>query len=212
MRLGYLAAVGIVSGTSLGACLPYTVGSTARTVPAGERRQTGIIYMIPHAVDILGDSVGAPMRGSDVEIRFGLDERSDVGLRIPSYSGAVVTYKRRLAGSPEPTGAALAVMAGGGFVNWGEHGEFELTLLASGKSSGVFTPYGGARIMQVAPLSRGAVHDSPTAGGFIGLRLNFGDLMVGPELGVYHDRSALGLRRASYIVVPGVSFTRNRTR
>jgi hypothetical protein len=188
--------------------LPYTVGSTARTVPAGETIRTGIVYFIPDAVDLSGDSVGAPIRGTDIEVRFGLDDKSDVGFRVPAYSGAVVTYKRRIAGTPARESGALAVMAGGGFVNWGEHAEAELTLLASGRDDVIATPYGGLRVMQVIPLARSAVHDTPTAGGFIGVRLRLGDLDVSPELGVYHDRSALGIRSTSYILVPGVSLSR----
>lgn len=189
-------------------CLPYTVGTTAQTVPAGETTRTGIVYYIPDAVDLKNDSVSGPMRGTDLEIRYGLSDKSDIGFRVPSYSGAVFTYKRRLAGSPAPDSAAVSVMTGGGFVNFGEHAETEVTLMASGRESGgVLTPYGGLRVMQVLPLSRTAVHDTPTAGGYIGMRLRFGDVDVTPELGVYYDKSALGIRSTNYIIVPGVSLT-----
>ena len=97
------------------------------------------------------------MRGTDLEIRHGIDDKSDLGFRSPAYSGAVFTYKRRLAGTSASESAAVSVMAGGGFVNWGEHAETELTLMASGGSGGIATPYGGLRIMQVFPLSRSAV-------------------------------------------------------
>lgn len=193
-------------------CLPYIVGSTAQTVPAGETTRTGIVYYIPDAVD-LDQAVAGPMRGSDVEIRYGLDDKSDIGFRVPAYSGAVFTYKRRVAGTANPDSAAMSVMAGGGFVNFGEHAETELTFLASGREAGgVVTPYGGLRVMQVVPMSRSAVHDTPTAGGFIGMRMRFGDVDVSPELGVYYDRSALGLRSTNYIIVPGVSLSPRRAR
>jgi hypothetical protein len=193
-------------------CLPYIVGSTAQTVPAGETTRTGIVYYIPDAVD-LDQAVAGPMRGSDVEIRYGLDDKSDIGFRVPAYSGAVFTYKRRVAGTANPDSAAMSVMAGGGFVNFGEHAETELTFLASGREAGgVVTPYGGLRAMQVVPMSRSAVHDTPTAGGFIGMRMRFGDVDVSPELGVYYDRSALGLRSTNYIIVPGVSLSPRRAR
>lgn len=191
-----------------GGCLPYTVGSTAQTVPEGETTRTGIVYYIPDAVDLKHDSVAGPMRGTDLEVRYGLSDKSDIGFRIPSYSGAVFTYKRRLAGTADPDSGAVAFMAGGGFVNFGEHAETELTLLASARqSSGVITPYGGLRVMQVFPMSRSAVHDTPTAGGFLGMRMSFGDVDVSPELGVYYDHSALGIRSANYIIVPGVSLS-----
>ena len=35
----------------------------------------------------------------------------------------------------------------------------------------------------------------------------FGEIDVSPEVGVYYDPSALGVRSTNYIVVPGVSFT-----
>jgi hypothetical protein len=188
-------------------CLPYTVGSTAQTTPAGESTRAAIVYYIPDAIDLSGDSVSSPMRGTDLELRYGLDDKSDIGFRIPAYSGAVFTYKRRLVGTSAPESPAISIMTGGGFVNWGEHAEGELTLMASGAASGVVTPYGGLRVMQVLPMSRNAVYDSPTAGGYLGMRLRFGDVDVSPELGVYYDKSALGVRSTNYIVVPGVSLS-----
>jgi hypothetical protein len=64
--------------------------------------------------------------------------------------------------------------------------------------------------MQVIPMSRSAVRDTPSAGGYVGMRMRFGDMDVSPELGLYHDKSALGVRSTSYIIVPGVSVTRHR--
>jgi hypothetical protein len=194
-------------------CLPYTVGTAAQTVPAGETTRTGIVYYIPDAIDLKHDSIAGPIRGTDLEIRYGLDDKSDLGFRVPAYSGAVFTYKRRLAGMSDPDSAAVAFMAGGGFVNWGEHAETELTFMASGRPVGdVLTPYGGLRIMQVIPMAHSAVHDTPTAGGYVGMRLHMGDMDVSPELGVYYDKSALGLRPTNYIIVPGVSLTRRSAR
>jgi hypothetical protein len=43
------------------------------------------------------------------------------------------------------------------------------------------------------------------------MRLRFGDVDVSPELGVYYDRSALGIRPTNYIIVPGVSLTPRRS-
>lgn len=204
IRVPCLALCAVTLSLATG-CLPYTVGSTAQTTPPRERQVTSTWYSIPDAVDVLGDSVTAPIYGVDAEWRVGLDERSDVGIRIPSASGVVATYKRRLAGEATPRSAALAVMGGAGLVNWGEHALVELTVLGSGRTSHALTPYGGLRVMQVAPLSRGAVHDSPTAGAFLGLRIGSASLGISPEVGVFHDRSALGLRRRSYIIVPAIS-------
>ena len=57
---------------------------------------------------------------------------------------------------------------------------------------------------QVVPLSRSAPSDSPTAGGFFGLRLGKEELGVSAEVGVFYDRSALGVRSADVIVVPAL--------
>jgi hypothetical protein len=92
-------------------CLPYTVASTARPVGSGEVVRTATWYAIPNAVE-LDDTVAHPMYGIDGETRFGLDDRSDVGIRLPSFAGAVVTYKRRLDGPSATPRPALAVMGG----------------------------------------------------------------------------------------------------
>lgn len=188
-----------------GACLPYTVGSTAQPVPTGEFRRTASMYVIPNAIDLFGDTATAALRGIDVEGRWGLAEGIDVGVRVPSASGAVITLKRRLRGGLDPEDGAVAVMPGVGLVNLGHHAHFELSVLASGRKRGALTPYGGLRIMQVAPMSRGAAHDAPTAGGFLGLRIGDDLMGVSPEIGVFHDPSTLGLRRSRVIYVPAIT-------
>ena len=189
------------------ACLPYTVASTARTAAPGHVTQTSIAYLIPNGIDIVRDQPPVAMPGVDYEARYGLDERSDIGVRVPSYSGAVVTYKRRLSGDENERTAATAVMAGAGVVNWGQHAHAELTFLASAPESwsGGVAPYGGLRVMQVAPIERHATHDTPTAGGFLGLRMGNHLHGISPEVGVYYDHSALGLRHGNLIVVPALA-------
>jgi hypothetical protein len=56
----------------LTACLPYTVGTSAQTVPANESTRSVSTYFAPNAVK-LDDSVAAPMAGIDFEWRHGLD-------------------------------------------------------------------------------------------------------------------------------------------
>ena len=196
-----LAAAGLL----LTGCLPYTVGSTARPAAKGELQRTATLYAIPGAVESEYDSVSVPMRGLDMEVRYGIDDYSDIGLRVPSFSGAVVTYKRRLNAASEDPGVAFAVMTGAGFVNFGEHALGELTLLASGDDDWTVAPYGGIRGMHVIPLSRYAVSDHPTLGGFFGLRIGRADFGISPEVGVYYDPSALELRERRWIIVPAVS-------
>lgn len=185
-------------------CLPYTVASTARPVPKGERVRTGTVYFIPNGVQMEGDSAALPLRGADAEVRYGIDGRADWGFRFTSGSGVVLSYKRLL-GEPSPRGAAVALEGSGGIVNFGEHAMVGATLLASGQESTQFTPYGGLRVIQVAPLSAGAVHDAPSVGAFVGARLGRRDRGVSPELGVFYDPSALHIRRGNLLFVPSVS-------
>ena len=190
---------------ALPACLPYTVGTTARPVERGEVSRTVSHYFIPNAVELFGDSAASALYGVDLEARFGLDERSDVGIRLTSGSGAVVSYKRRLDRFDRPEEAGIALLTGAGIVNWGEHAHVDATLLASGHDSDRATLFGGVRVMQVIPIARGAVHDSPTAGGFIGVRIGTRERGISPELGIFYDRSALDVRSSTVIFVPAVS-------
>lgn len=185
-------------------CIPYTVGSTAQPVPDGETSEAVMVYTIPNGIEVNRDSGDAvAWSGFDMEYRRGVSPRADVGVRIPSASGIVVNYKYRLGSSFEEQAAARAVMFGGGLVNWGNHAYFEATFLTSGRQAR-FTPYGGLRVTQVIPLSRDAKSDSPTAGGFLGLRIGKETLGVSAELGVYYDRSALEVRSSNVIVVPAL--------
>ena len=188
-------------------CIPFTVGSTARPVPAGETLRSMTFYSVPNSFKGLDSTRSYPRAGADAETRFGLDDRSDVGIRIPSYSGIVVNYKRRLNGATADPGVAYAVLGGAGLVNLGAHAHFELTFLASGPEN-MFTPYGGVRAMQVVPISQGAVHDTPTLGGFAGIRIGGDEFAIAPELGIFHDHSALGIRKGNIIIVPSVTISR----
>jgi len=188
-----------------GACTPYTVASTARTVPQGERARTTVFYLVPGGAQSAGDSSSASMPGFDLEQRFGLDDRSDIGIRIPTISGAIVTYKRRLTGIVDRDAGGTAIMLGAGFVNGGQHAHGEVTLITSGREGGQITPYGGFRALQVLPLSSIAVSDSPTIGGFGGMRIGRPDAGVSLELGVFYDRSALKLRRGDVVIVPAIN-------
>jgi hypothetical protein len=185
-----------MASSGVAGCIPYTVGTTAQPAPEGEVTPSLVWYSIPNGVELLRDSVEVSFSGG----RLGVSDRADVGVRIPAMSGLVVTYKYRLTSSADRTATAVALMGGGGLVNWGNHAYFELTLLASGHQS-LFTPYGGLRATQVAPLSSSVPSDSPTAGGFLGLRIGKEQLGVSPEVGVYYDPSALEVRSRDVIVV-----------
>lgn len=196
--------VALLACTLLSACLPYAVGSTPQTVAPGERTSNVLTYIIPQGVEDMTDSSTTRTQtlvGIDNEIRFGLSPRSDVGVRVPNLSGIVVTYKQRIDRTEELAedggGLYVAVMPGVGFVNIGQHAHEELTLLASAAAPRTVLPYGGVRGMQVIPLSSEAVSDSPTLGGFAGVRIGTQVQAVSPELGFYYDRSALNLRSST---------------
>ena len=194
---------------AVSACLPYTVGSTARTVAPHRTTSTTSWYYIPSAVKMPGDSIAAPLGGSNLEYRHGLDDRSDVGFRLLP-AGIAADYKRRLDNDVTGTRTAFSYSVGAGIVNAGEHFMMQGTLIASGREDAATVPYGGLRAIQVLPITEGAVHDRPTVGVFGGVQLGDAHFTIRPELGVFYDRSALGLRRGDLIVVPAVTLKRGR--
>jgi hypothetical protein len=203
----------LVGATLATGCIPYAVGSTARTVPVGKHTRTTTAFVIPNGVESDGDSVAATIPGVDGEARFGIDDKSDFGVRVPSWSGVVVNYKRRLDRVPDSpvadTGIAVSALVGTGLINWGQHAHFELSLLASGREDRKAIPYGGLRLMQVAPLSSAVPSDKPTVGAFLGWRIGSRDLGIAPEVGVFYDPSALHIRHGDLIVVPSITFYGN---
>ncbi|HEX5870419.1 MAG TPA: hypothetical protein VFY65_08390 [Longimicrobium sp.] len=194
-----------------GACIPYATGTTAVPTPAGEMVPSVSVYFIPGGVERLSeDSVGGGSYfGIDSEVRIGLDDRSDLGIRTPGWTGLVLNYKHRIDGRPGADGTALAYMVGAGIVNAGEHAHVEASLLASGRPAGErakVTPYGGLKAMHVLPMVEGAVSDDPTVGAFAGLRIGTAAFAITLELAVFYDRSALGLRDRDWIIVPSFTF------
>jgi hypothetical protein len=188
-------------------CIPYSTGTTAAPIPPGALEPSLTVYFVPGGLDpAAGDSASTSLIGADAEIRYGIDERSDVGVRAPGLVGIVVDYKRRLDGGSTREEPAFAAVVGAGVVNVGEHALFQVALLASGGQSTRLTPYGGAKLMQVVPITPDAVEDKPTIGVFGGVRLGSERLGISPEIGVFYDPSALGLRERNWIVVPSFTF------
>jgi len=196
-----------------GGCIPYTVGTTARPVAQGQSSKTLSIFPMPR-IGRIDSTKPVSAIGMDAEWRAGVSPTADIGVRVASGSGFIINYKQLLTDTAS-TGVQMAVMPGAGFINMGSHAHFELTLLASGYESSTirhdttftptFVPYGGLRVMQVAPIQEGAVHDDPTIGVFLGARIGKRDLGVSPEIGVFYDRSALGLRKTNIVFVPALS-------
>ncbi len=192
------------------ACLPYTVGQGAQTVPEGETFRTTTGGFVLGGAAPFDDSTGTTGASSnyamsDQEIRFGLTDRSDVGLRVTSASGLVINYKRRHVGAANPDSAGFSTMWGAGIVNWANHGLVEGTMLWSAGKRGSSIPYGGLRIIQTFPLSTGALRDTPSTGAFFGVQMGTRDRGITPELAIYYDESALGIRERNFVIVPSVT-------
>jgi len=115
-RAGVVGSILFTTG-----CIPLTVGSTAKPVPVGTTVHSTSAYFVPNSFDDSIDHRSLPRYGVDYEVRFGFDDHSDIGVRVPSASGIVANYKRRLNGVSQAPGAATSIMVGGGIVNWGEH-------------------------------------------------------------------------------------------
>lgn len=211
----HLILCGVLALTS--ACIPYTMGSTAQTVPVGEQVRTTTAGFVIGGGSDLRDSIGGTgstnVAMSDVEVRWGLTDHSDLGVRVPGASGLVLNYKTRQRGAAHPDSAGFATLIGGGVVNWAQHAFVEGALIWSSARTGSTVRYGGLKAMHTLPIASGALTDTPTIGGFLGFRIGDGQTMISPELGVYYDRSATGIRTGSVVVVPavtlrGISFPR----
>lgn len=193
----------------LPSCISYSVGTTARPVPKGEFQPNLGVYFVPNGIEERGqdgvENTAVAYASADFEGRWGLDEKSDLALRVP-VGGVIVSYKRLINGPNDPQRPAVSTIVGGGIVNFGNHAFVEAGLIASGREDGS-VPYGGIRAMQVLPLSSGAVSDTPSAGFFGGMRLRVGtSFSLSPELGVYYDESALEIRERNFVVIPSVTF------
>ncbi len=189
-------------------CISYTVGQGAETTPPTERASSSSINWVPGT---LGDEPGAKRTSRpsvDSDVRFGIDERTDVGFRIATYTGFMVTWKRQLtrvdsSAAPENR-ARTAIMLGGGILNAGEHAGVEATLITSSPWSTVGQWYGALRAIQVAPLTPTAREDDPVVGLTIGHLFGDRKSSMGPELGVYYDRSVLGLNTSRVLFIPSL--------
>ena len=190
------------------ACIPYSVGSTARTVPKGTHEQAVTAFAVPQAASLTGRP-GSVAPGADAEVRYGVARDADVGLRIPSWSGAIVSYKHRFDVPPEDAAADTCSTAssifGAGLLDWGRQGALEVTLVASAREDRPLVPYGGIHRVGVFPLSHMNSEYRAATGGFFGVRIGTRRLSIAPEVGVYHDESEPRVRGANITVVPSVT-------
>lgn len=190
-------------------CLPYTIGSTAQTTPRGEFSKTTSAGFAIGVGGRLADSntvsPEANLLLSDQEIRFGVDEDADIGLRITSGSGLVANLKRRHRGANHADSAAFASSLGVGIVNLGSHALFEGTLHFSGDRRPSGVPYGALKVMHTIPIARDALRDDPSAGAAFGWRFGDSDVSISPEIALWYDRPVSGIRTGSLVVVPSVT-------
>lgn len=200
-------ALGAVSVSAIGTgCIPYAVGSTARPATQGQTRFTFSSYALPRTLELQKPPKSGTKIGMDIEARRGISDRADLGIRIPSISGAILTYKRRLDGVSYKSGAGIAAQVGGGVLSYGSHGELEATVIASGDEKGLFTSYGGLRGVYTVPLMGSYDKDDPVYGGFLGMRLGTSDFGMSVELGVFRDRSQYPTDKRNVAIVPSISF------
>ncbi len=190
----------------LSGCISYTVGQGAETTPQGERTVSSSLNLVPGTLSNSDSSASTRRPSVDTDIRFGVDERTDVGFRIATYSGFMLTWKRQLS-APDSSKfienrARTSIMLGGGLVNAGEHAAFEATLISSSKWSAAGQWYGAVRAIQVFPITNSARSDDPVIGLSVGHLFGDRNKSMGPEIGIYYDRSTLGLNTNRILVIP----------
>lgn len=208
-----LAWLPLLACTLLTGCISYTVGQGAETAPQGERVSSSSVSVVPGT---LNDEIPTRRPSVDTEIRQGVGPRTDIGFRIATWSGFMVTWKRQLtradSSARQENRPRTSIMLGGGILNLGEHAGLEATLLSSGKWSQFGQLYGAIRAVQVIPITRTARQDDPVIGASVGYLIGDRAYSIGPELGVYYDRSVLGLNTNRILVIPSVVVRRTGVR
>ncbi|MGB3542677.1 hypothetical protein [Rubrivirga sp.] len=202
------AAIGLTPG-----CVPYAVGTTPSTVSERAIEPSAVLQVTSGRRDIGVDTEpgGAGLMLGN-EARIGLDERSDIGVRIIGFGSMTATYKRRLTGALGQE-AGAAVMVGAGIIGT-SHLHVEATVVASpGPLEGFprIVPYGGVRLQDLTPFSNDALGTPTALGVFVGGRFGWPDLSVSPELGLFYSPSPL-LGDDDVIIVPSVTVRGDRLR
>jgi hypothetical protein len=207
----YAAATVVVLTT---ACVPYSLGTTAQTLPKGSSTLSftySVAQGASNRIEALreGTRERPDVMSFDSEMRFGLSERSDVALRIVNAGGLSSTYKRRLAGSADLDEPAVAMLLGGGVLYWGDYLHAEAALIASGRDGGWGLPFGAIRTLATVPTRGTLDWDEPIVGAHVGWRwrphwrLGFSLL---PELAMYYD-DAREAGRSNWVMVPSLTVT-----
>lgn len=188
---------------TLTACaVPYNVGRTAQTVPARTVEPDATFQYASHdRLRERGEGDGPTFMLAN-GVRLGLDAYSDIGVRLVG-PGAVVSYGRRLSGTPGRDAGTSLLVGGGILLGEGGHTHLEASLITSSEPLGEWTPYGGVRAQFLGPF--GSDNESVGAVGvFGGIRLGEEDLAILPELGIFYSPTeAFG--ETNWIVAPSVS-------
>ncbi len=207
-----LAAL-VLLAVGFGGCVPYSVGATAATVAPRETEPSVTLQVASGRRDL--DRDDGPKGGGLMlanEARLGLDERSDIGVRLVGLGSLTATYKRRLTG-PVGGDAGTSLLIGAGVIG-ASHLHLEATLITSpGPLPGAarVVPYGAVRLQDLTPFSDDALATQPALGLVVGGRFGWPDLAVSPEIGLFYSPSPL--RGADdVIVVPSVTVRGDRLR
>ena len=190
-------------------CMPYATAHTAATSPRGQLDFTATTYAVRPGIKYF-DNEEIPVFGVDLEGRFGITDRSDLGLRSVGFTGLTATYKYQLQGRRPVVSQITSVEFGGGFLHAGDHGLLQAMLITSSREGLNVAPYGGIRVLGTAPLTK-SQNDSllsrqVTAGLFTGVRLREGNLAMTPEVAVFYSRNP-NIRDGKFIFVPSISFS-----
>lgn len=211
LRLLALLLAAAPLAASLSGCVSYAVGTTARTAGVREVEPSVVLQVASGRRDLDEDSeAGEAGLAVGNEARLGLDERSDIGVRILGLGSITATYKRRLSG-PLDGDAGTAILVGGGIVGT-SHLHAEATFVASAgpiDPERRITPYGGLRVQDLTPFGKDDLDSSPAVGAFVGSRFGWPDLAVSPEIGVFYSPSPLAFDD-DVIVVPSVTIRGER--
>ncbi|WP_412070151.1 hypothetical protein [Rubrivirga sp. IMCC43871] len=207
-RLAALAALVGLSG-----CVPYAVGAPPDTVAPQEVRPSVVLQVASARRDLQADDEpGGAALAVGNEARLGLDERSDVGVRLVGLGSLTATYKRKVAG-PLGSEEGVAVLVGAGVIG-SRHLHAEATVVASPGPLAVapqVVPYGGVRLQDLTPFAGDALATAPALGLFFGARIGWPDLAVAPELGLFYSPSPLA-GDGEVVVVPSVTLHGDRIR
>lgn len=195
-----LCAVMLVTG-----CLPYAVGTTAATLEPREVTRNVTMSGARNLVALNDSKVYSGVSIIDAEARLGIDERSDVGLRVAGGAGLAMSYKRRVVGRRDDAG--LAVQGDLGALALGDVGMLGITAIASGRESGTYTPFGGLRVLATASLGGDHPARPPAFGLFAGLRIGEARIGLSPEVSIFRDRVARDTHSVpGWVVVPSLTF------